>query len=164
MSRLAPFAACLAVVGAVALPASALPPSTTTGARAGEPPTAGTTLLRNAAGQSARYSGIGQLRGGLTCTAWVVDLPGSGRAYAVANSHCSDLSPPTTLVDAPARGATLELLRFVDTKEKAFTVPVARSAWSSMKGVDLGVFELEATLSELRAKGVRPLRLAAGPP
>ena len=34
--------------------------------------TEGTELLRNRGGQSARYTGIGQLDGPRTCTAWVV--------------------------------------------------------------------------------------------
>jgi hypothetical protein len=147
-----------------ALPAAALPPHARPPAGRSAPPTAGTDLLRNAKGQSARYTGIGQLKGGLTCTAWLLDLPGRGTAYAVANGHCTDLSPSTTIVDAEPRGATIEFHRFVDTPGARLVVQVKRIAWSSMKGVDVGIFELDRTLAQLRAKGIRPLAIAAEPP
>lgn len=144
--------------GAAALPPTSIPPTR------GSPPVAGTELLRNERGQSARYTGIGQLHGALDCTAWLVDTPGKGPAYAVANGHCTSLSPSETIVNRPASGVTIEFGRFVDTPDARLKVAVKRIAWSSMKGVDLGIFELDRSLAALRANGIRPLRIASRPP
>jgi hypothetical protein len=53
---------------------------------------------------------------------------------------------------------------FVDTPGSFVTIPARRTGWSTMKGVDLGLIELDATIGDLLAKGIRPLRLAATPP
>lgn len=138
---------------------SALPPQS-----APQSPTEGSTLLRNSGGQSARYSGIGQLSGPRTCTAWLLATSRRGPAYAIANGRCGSLSPTQTIVDRPVRGVTLEFRRFVDTPGAQLKVAVKRIVWSSAKGTDLTVFALDRSLAALRARGVRPLRLAPGTP
>jgi hypothetical protein len=127
-------------------------------------PTDGTTLLRNGRGQSARYTGIGQLDGPRTCTAWLLATVRRGPAYAIANGRCSSPSPSETIVNRPVSGVTIEFGRFVDTPGARLKVAVRRIVWSSAKGIDLSVLALDRPLAALRARGVRPLRIAPGIP
>ncbi len=146
----------------VATASSALPPQSDPDT---EPPaTAGTTLLRNGGGQSARYTGIGHLSGSRTCTAWLVATVRHGPAYAIANGRCTSVSPTATIVNRRVSGVTIEFGRFVDTPEARLRVGVRRIVWSSMKGFDLSVFALDRPLAALRARGIRPLPIAPGVP
>jgi hypothetical protein len=149
---------CLAVGVAlvVASTSSALPQQSA--------PTDGAALLRNGGGQSARYTGIGQLDGARTCTAWLLATVQNGPAYAIANGRCVSPSATATIVGRRVSGMTLEFGRFVDTPGARLRVGVRRIAWSSAKGMDLTLLELDRPVSALTARGIRPLRIAPSVP
>jgi hypothetical protein len=152
---------CAAVSLALVVTASpsALPPQS--GPR---PTTEGTELLHNRGGQSARYTGIGQLNGPRTCTAWVLAMLPRAPAYAITSGRCLSLSPSQTVVSSPVRDVTIEFGRFADTPGARLRVAVKRIVWSSAKGTDLSVLALDRPLAALRARGIRPLRIASGTP
>jgi hypothetical protein len=126
--------------------------------------TDGTTLLRNRGGQSARYTGVGQLEGVRTCTAWLVETVRRAPAYAISSGRCSTSSPSETIVNRKAKGMTIEFRRFVDTSGARLKVRVKRIVFASAKGLDLSIYALGPSLRAFRAKGVQPLRIAPGSP
>jgi hypothetical protein len=60
--------------------------------------------------------------------------------------------------------AQVQFHYFVDTAARRVTVRARETGWSTMKGIDLALIELSATLGDLAAQGIRPLRLASSEP
>jgi hypothetical protein len=126
-------------------------------------------LLENAGGTYDAYRGIGRLSGiGSDCTFVLVKsapdpTPADAPAYVLSNGHCVGIfDSKAVLVDAPADGGAATFDYFVDAPTRQ-AVPTKRIAWATMRGVDLAVIELDATLADLEARGYRPWPIA-GPP
>ena len=125
------------------------------------------SLLLNRDGQNNRYNGIGQLRGGSTCTAVLIKVSeaASAPAYALTNGHCINLlGANEVLIDQPPGGRRVVFNYFQDTTDQQITVNIRRVAWATMKGADLAVLELDAMLQSLVAAGLQPWELAASDP
>jgi uncharacterized protein (TIGR03437 family) len=103
----------------------------------------------------------------LTCTGTLVDPSGaaasSAQAWLLTAGHCISLDPYGVIRNQTST-ARVQFNYFIDTPGSMVTVQARRTGWSTMKGVDLGLIELDATLGDLAAKGIRPLRLAATRP
>jgi hypothetical protein len=118
-------------------------------------------LLRSADGRFDRYGSIGQLQGAAsTCTAVLLDTdaPDRASAYALTSGHCVGINGANeVLLDQDGGELQVAFDWFVDVEEHP-VVPVARIAWATMKGTDLAVLELEASVGELQDLGLRGWR------
>lgn len=124
------------------------------------------TLLENAAGDS-ELSGIARLNGASSCTGAFVHPSGDddAPAYLITNGHCAqEWDANRVFIDVPVEGWSATFNYFVDTVEEQVSVPVSRVAYSTMKGRDVALLELETTAGELIAQGIRPLTIADGMP
>jgi hypothetical protein len=77
--------------------------------------------------------------------------------------HCISIEPYGVIRNQPST-AQVQFNFFVDTTARRVTVRARVIGWSTMKGVDLALVELGATLGDLAAQGIRPLRLASSEP
>jgi hypothetical protein len=136
----------------------------TYGARDGDPP----VLLSNADGQSP-YTGIGRYLGRASCTAVFVTTldegadPRGAPAYALTNGHCPDFPGANdVLLDQPPGRGQVTFNYFADTTRGQLVVPVARTAYATMKGQDIAVLELALRHDQLRARGIEPRPIVTG--
>ena len=131
-----------------------------------EPPPS-SELLQNANGANDVFAGVGQFRGSSTCTGSLIDPSGSGapgaKAWMLTAGHCISLEPYGIIRNQPST-ATVQFNFFIDTPDRRLTVRSRATGWSTMKGKDLALVELDATLGDLHASGIRPLQLAMAPP
>jgi hypothetical protein len=78
--------------------------------------------------------------------------------------HCISLEPYGVIRNQPLT-ARVTFNYFVDTSLDRRVTPRTRATgWSTMKGTDLALVELDATLGDLAAQGIRPLLLATSAP
>lgn len=116
--------------------------------------------------EDGRYSGIARLNVASSCTgSWIIPRGGAASeapAYLFSAGHCYSTSLSTSEV---VRGKAITNRRalfryFIDAApESIVTIPVRRLVWASMANTDLAVFELGATVGEMRARGLTPLVL-----
>ena len=110
---------------------------------------------------------MGFFRGALTCTGSLIDPSGSGasnaKAWLLTAGHCISLDPYGVILNQPLN-ATVQFNFFADTPDSRVTVRSREVGWSTMKGVDLALVELNATLGDLRALGIRPVPLTSMAP
>jgi hypothetical protein len=124
-------------------------------------------LLLNTSGENDAFSAVGQFRGLLTCTGSLIDPSGSSasdaRAWLLTAGHCISLEPYGVIRNQPFTGQ-VQFKFFADTSDRRVTVRSRTTGWSTMKGTDLALLELDTTLGDLAAQGIRPLRLASSSP
>jgi uncharacterized protein (TIGR03437 family) len=137
--------------------------ATLLGAAVQEPP-GSSELLPNADSRNDAFAGVGQFRGPLTCTGSLIDPSGSGatdsKAWLLTAGHCISLEPYGVIRNQPLT-AQVTFNFFVDTPPaNRVAVRTRATGWATMKGIDLALVELDATLGDLSAQGIRPLRLA----
>ncbi|MBH3413126.1 trypsin-like peptidase domain-containing protein [Pseudomonas putida] len=130
-------------------------------------PTAPLTLYNNA-GQNAQWSGVGRLLWkNRLCIGTLLDsrdatLASSGPAYVLTAGHCAGGVNGKIIVNQPMTGS-IAFNYFADTQDQRRTVPVKQMVWSSMQGADLALLELDATLEELLAQGITPVKIGPSP-
>lgn len=131
------------------------------------PPTAPLTL-HNSAGQNSQWTGVGRLIWkNRHCIGTLLDSRDattgtSVSAYILTAGHCAGGVNGKVMVDQPITGS-IAFNYFVDTQDQRHIVPLKRTVWSSMQGVDLALLELDATFDELQAQGIKPLKLGPSP-
>ena len=130
-------------------------------------PPASSETLRNANGANAAFAGVGRFQATLTCTGTLIDPSGAGasnaQAWLLTAGHCISLEP-YGVIRNQASTARVQFNYFVDTPGSVVNIQARRTGWSTMKGVDVALIELDATVGDLVAKGIRPLSLAATRP
>lgn len=110
------------------------------------------------------YGGVARVTFASSCTATLIETGvDTAPAYVITNGHCVGLDgaqPNATLVDEEGFGEA----HFFDVDGAAeadvLTVPAVRYEYGTMRGVDIGVVRLDATLGELRSAGAVPLPIA----
>ncbi|MFJ4452380.1 trypsin-like peptidase domain-containing protein [Pseudomonas sp. NPDC089392] len=131
------------------------------------PPTAPLTLY-NSAGQDSQWTGVGRLIWkNRHCIGTLLDSRDdthgtSGPAYILTAGHCAGGVNGKVIVDQPITGS-IAFNYFIDTKDQRHTVRLKRTVWNSLQGADLALLELDATLEELLAQGITPLKLGRSP-
>lgn len=128
---------------------------------------ANSSLLELADAANEPLRAVGRLQAGANCTAALIDTGGPDEAPAVAltNGHCvQQWESNHVFFDLPAEGTMVTFDAFVDAPDGGLPIPVERVLYSTMKGYDLGIIELAATVGELQAEGIQPLPLAAALP
>lgn len=163
----APTATAVAAITTTVAPTGTVAAPTETAAAGGS---GRTTLLTNADGSNAAYRAIGQFKGDSSCTATLLktvegDAASTAPAYLITNGHCIKQSDSNeVLLDAESQGFTVTFDFFVDTAARQYKVAVKRTPYSTMKGRDLAIVELDTTLGDLVGRGYQPYTLAAMPP
>lgn len=125
------------------------------------------TLLSNADGANDALAGVGRFDGAANCTGTFLDVGGGADApaYLITNGHCAQSWDANgVFIDLPAEGWSATFNYFADNPDAHLTVPAARVAYSTMKGRDVAIVELAATVGELQEQGITPLPLAIAEP
>lgn len=130
-------------------------------------------LLENSDGRNDHWKGIGRLQLSKEypeayCTATLVDTRSeepdvSSPAYLLTSAHCVSQDTLNFTVDEPSDGH-VEFNYFHDTGASRLRYNVKQVSWSSQRGQDLAVIELDVTLQRLIEDGIEPLRLASKAP
>ena len=114
----------------------------------------------------AEYTGVAALSVSSNCTGTVIDTGvDSAPAYVLSNGHCLGMDgqdPSDVLIDEEGYGE-VTFFYFHDTPgSDRLIVEVARLEYATMYSVDVGVLRLDATLGELKEKGIKALPLDPG--
>lgn len=128
---------------------------------------ASSELLEMAGQSSDALRGVARFHGAATCTGVLADWPGSpdAPAYLLTNGHCAQQwDANAVFIDQPADGWSATFDYFADAAEEQITVPAVRVVYSTMKGRDVAIVELDATVGELMAQGITPLPLSSATP
>ncbi len=98
------------------------------------------------------------------CTAWLVDTGASGdaTAFAVTSSRCvGHVDPASVLAGQELTDARVEFTAFAPlttaVQPELATAAIEAVEWASVRGTDLAVLRLGATIAELEGQGVRPI-------
>ncbi|AUX45261.1 uncharacterized protein SOCE26_067420 [Sorangium cellulosum] len=132
-------------------------------------------LLLGQDAENAPLRAVGRLLGGLgsgACTAFLIDPAGrpDAPAHVLTNGHCThDWAVPESAnavhVDTEATPELRMIFNyFHDTVDAQIEVPAKVVRYATMKGTDLAVVELDATIGALADRGVAALALAPSAP
>ena len=125
-------------------------------------------VLYNSDDQSRQWTGVGRLVShNRHCIGTLLDsraagTDATGPAYVLTAGHCAGGINGKILVDQPLTGS-ISFNYFVDTQDQRYTVPLKRTVWNSLQGADLALLELDATLEQLLAQGITPLKPGSSP-
>lgn len=113
------------------------------------------------------FSGVAVIDLASRCTATLIDTGSeTAPAYLLTNGHCVGLDggpANRTIVDEEVAGEAT-FFQTIDTPQAdRLRVPVVRIEYATMRGRDLAIVRLGATLGELRRAGAVALPLAASP-
>jgi hypothetical protein len=121
----------------------------------------GEPVLLSNADDSNAYTGVVRYTGRATCTGVLLDVipegedPGDAPAYVATNGHCSDFPGANeVLPDRPVTRHTVTFNYFADTRAAHRVVPVARTAYATMKGHDIAIVELAIRYADLVGQGI----------
>jgi uncharacterized protein (TIGR03437 family) len=124
-------------------------------------------LLENRDGRSQAYSGIVRFGG---CTGSFLkpapgEVPPDAPAYVLTAGHCIRLSAANEVIVSEASNRFAATFGyFIDTQDQQVTFRSRRVVYSTMKGHDVAIVELDTTYGELIQRGYRPLEFATEPP
>jgi len=111
---------------------------------------------------------VGQYDGTSLCTAVFVKLSDNldAPAYVLTNGHCAqDWDASAVFLNTQSPGHSVRFNLFQNTTQTdQVTIPVKQIAYSTMKGTDLAIAELQATVRQLIDKGITPLPIAKAMP
>ena len=130
-------------------------------------------LLENSDGRNDHWKGIGRLQLSKEypeayCTATLIDTRGekpdvTSPAYLLTSAHCVSQDTLNFTMDEPSDGH-VDFNYFHDTGANRLRYNVKQVSWSSLRGQDVVVIELDVTLQRLIEDGIEPLRLASKVP
>ena len=122
--------------------------------------------LSNANEGYTHWEAIGRVEvaGGMTCTGALIDTSDSGRvsspAYVLTSGHCTDPQLSNEFIlNQPATG-TVTFNFFHDTVQRQKTYSVSTINWSTLRGHDISIIQLDLSLDQLIADGIKPLKMA----
>ena len=126
-----------------------------------------TQQLLNAGGRYEHWKAIARVDvdGGMHCTGSLIDTRNNeglaGPAYVLTSGHCThpELSNEF-IVEQPATGK-VTFNYFKDTEQQQKTYAVVTNNWSTLRGQDVSIIQLDRTLGQLINDGIKPLKLAA---
>lgn len=131
-------------------------------------PSPGSKLLNGADGSLDALKGIAKFDGASNCTGAFIQTSNQANApaYLITNGHCAqDWNPNEVYRDVPVGdGYTATFNYFVDTQDAHIVIPARRVAYSTMKGRDVAIIELDATVGELTGQGIQPFAIAETAP
>lgn len=123
-------------------------------------------LLNNGNGESDHLKGIGRLVGLNTCTASLIDNgeDPAAPAYVLTAGRCVQPRLANEVYLNSLVGDMHVIFNyFSDSKEEQVKVPAKMIAYSTLKGRDIAIVELEETINVLKEEGIVPFPLNNGP-
>jgi len=130
------------------------------------------SLLLNKNRESAQWSGIGKIFVGSTpqCTASLIDTStdgsdGDSPAYILTAGHCVTPRADTSFADIPFHDdkGTISFNYFNDTPEEYKTYKITSVRWSTLRGSDIAILELDSSLATLVSEGIQPYKISHDP-
>jgi hypothetical protein len=124
-------------------------------------------LIDNIDNNNSHYRAVGLLVKNHRCTGVFVS---SGKnietkGYFLTSAHCvQPWDPNEVFLDVPLEGYRVVFNYFSDTRNLFDTVAVERIVFSSMRGTDFAILEINASVRELLERGIEPLSLATAEP
>lgn len=124
----------------------------------------GSKLLHNANGSLDGLKGIAKFDGASNCTGAFIQTSeqANAPAYLITNGHCvQDWSANNIYRELPANEGYIATFNyFIDTQEDQVAIPAKLIAYSTMKGRDVAIVELDTTMGELIRRGIQPFIIA----
>lgn len=124
-------------------------------------------LLNNGKGLYDHWQSIGRVVTdyGMTCSGTLIDTRQTAEeldtpAYVLTSGHCTNLNPNKVLENVDTTGQVI-FNYFQDTIETSKPYQVIRINWSTIRGQDISILQLDQTIGQLISDGVRPLKLAS---
>lgn len=133
---------------------------------------ASSILLSNQKGESAQWNGVGKIFIDNTphCTASLIDTrithdDDNGPAYILTAGHCVFNRADNTFADVPYENdkGTIAFNYFNDTPDQYKTYKIKAVRWSTMRGSDIAVLELDTSLAALINEGIEPFKISQSP-
>ncbi|GAA1935812.1 hypothetical protein GCM10009775_29610 [Microbacterium aoyamense] len=116
----------------------------------------------------AAFGGVAVVDLASRCTATLIETGAdTAPAYVLTNGHCVGLdgAPANkTIVDEEAFGEATFFQTADTADDDRLRVAASRIEYATMRGTDVAIVQLDATLGELRSAGAVPLEIAADPP
>jgi len=116
-----------------------------------------------------RLYAIGQFNGAMTCTATYIEVPNQtldSPAYIITNGHCTNATFEDNSIyldEAIDASVTFKLISGIPEGQKiSFTTK--KIAYSTMKGTDLAIVELNQSNRALQNVGIFPMKIAQAIP
>lgn len=112
------------------------------------------------------FSGVARLAMGSNCTGTLIDTDApSGPAYILTNGHCTgDLGRSAQIVTVGEEWFGPADFFAAAGSDAILPVEARTLEYSTMRGRDIAIVQLDATLGELEALGVRPVPIANDEP
>lgn len=128
-------------------------------------------LLENSNGQNDHWKGIGRLIINASypdayCTASLIDTRDKGLdgpAYVLTSGHCISLDSANVTMGEHSDGH-IDFNYFQDTAQDHLRFKLKQVNWSSLRGQDMAIVELDVSLQTLMDKGIQPLSLGTAAP
>ena len=115
----------------------------------------------------AAYTGIAAISIGGRCTGSLIETGvDDAPAYLLTNGHCAagrNVGANDVVLDDLATGEAV-FAPFADDPDGLATLTIDGVPYSTMKGADVSIAQLDVTLGEARAAGLVPLAIAPTPP
>jgi hypothetical protein len=110
-------------------------------------------------------SGVGLFEGSMSCTASFVEIPDmnlDSPAIVITNGHCtSDFYLDNTIYTNSSINATIVFNKLEGVPDdKLIQVKAKKILYSTMKGTDLAIIQLEVSNKSLIEKGVVPIKIS----
>ncbi|MCO5187712.1 MAG: hypothetical protein M9918_05830 [Anaerolineae bacterium] len=118
--------------------------------------------LENADGAYDSYRAIGRLNGDVTCTTVFVapgDNPAAPATVLTSGRCAGAFGANETFTDREVDGWIVQFNNFADMPDAQVELPVQRIVYATMRGMDVAVLELDATVQEMADAGITPLAL-----
>ncbi|MBM3768875.1 MAG: trypsin-like peptidase domain-containing protein, partial [Acidobacteria bacterium] len=113
------------------------------------------------------FSGIARLRVMGSCTAFLIRPRPSPEApvYVLTNGHCVLGGSVQNQVETniPTRNGTAAFSQFFDSPNASQPLRVKSTPYGTLKGLDIGVVELDTTWEQLDAMRIQPVMLSDAP-
>ena len=119
-------------------------------------------LLTNKSGEQNHLMGIGRLFGLMNCTSTFIETSKdlNAPAYVITAGRCVQPQIPNVVfLDGQVGDLHVIFNLFADTQDNQINIPAKSIAYSTMKGRDLAIVQLDETVGGLKSKGLEPFVL-----
>jgi V8-like Glu-specific endopeptidase len=129
----------------------------------------GCTKEENSINYNDKLNGIGLFEGPMSCTASFIEIPNmhpDSPAIVITNGHCtSDFYLDNAIHTNTSINATIIFNKLEGISEdKQIQVKTKKILYSTMKGIDLAIVQLDISNKLLIEKGVVPLKISTSAP
>lgn len=120
-------------------------------------------LLKNTDGNNNHLKAVGRLVRRSRCTGTFINTSNNDNApaYVITCGHCvQDWNPNKVFYNEPLNGYKMVFNYFIDTQNAQDSVQVKQIVYSTMGGKDIAILELNATVGQLKNRGIQPISIS----